>query len=129
MNDMTDIIINVIALLITVPFVPMLILYFITETITGYQQKAVHVAVNWTTFLYIVSSLTMFYIIFGQTFIGVFLIIFLLLFTLLVVAQWRMRTEINFVRTFKIFWRFCFIAFFMLYIVLVFIGIVERMFF
>lgn len=126
MRDMT---INVIAILITVPFVPMLILYFITKTITGHQQKAVHVAVNWTTFLYIISSLTMFYIIFGQMFIGIFLIIFLLLFTLLVIAQWRIKTEINFVRTFKIFWRVCFIVFFILYVVLVLIGIVERMFF
>src|SRR5690625_764597 len=116
---MTDIIINVIALLITVPFVPMLILYFITETITGYQQKAVHVAVNWTTFLYIVSSLTMFYIMVGHTFLVLILIIFLLLFTVLVVALWRMGTEIHFVRTCMIFWRFWFTAFFILDIVVV----------
>lgn len=125
---MGDIVVNIIAFLISAPIIATILLYFIVSKIMKHQQKAFHIAVNWTTILYIIASFIIIHIVFDQYFISIFLVALLLLLTAIVVIQWRTKTEINFKKVFKIFWRFCFIIFFVLYVILVCIGIIDRLF-
>lgn len=58
---MVDIIIYCFAFLVTVPFFSTWIVYFISRRVQKQKRKAIHRAVNWTTFLYICGFCALLY--------------------------------------------------------------------
>lgn len=126
---MVDAIIYVFALLITVPIITTISVYMICKRIVHYNLKAVHIAINWTTCFYIISSLILLKIILGRPFTGIIIGILLSVLTIIIIYQWRTKTEIVFTRAVKILWRICFLSFFILYNILVLGGIVNRILF
>lgn len=126
---MLDIIIYFIGFIITVPMIVALIIYLISVQLYNSRWKALHKAVNWTTLLHMIAVPLLFKVIFGNSFIGIFFILLISIFTFIAVVQWKLHTEILFRHVFKIFWRVCFLMFTFLYILLVTIGIMQRLFF
>lgn len=106
-----------------------LIIYLISVQLYNSRWKALHKAVNWTTLLHMIAVPLLFKVIFGNSFIGIFFILLISIFTFIAVVQWKLHTEILFRHVFKIFWRVCFLMFTFLYILLVTIGIMQRLFF
>ncbi|MGP4106883.1 DUF3397 domain-containing protein [Virgibacillus sp. L01] len=126
---MPDIIIYFIGLIVTVPIIATWIVYLISMKIYRHKWKAVHNAVNWTTILYIIAVVALVNEIFGISFFGTILVILISIYTIIVVAHWKIYTEVIFTKAFKMFWRICFLLFLMLYICLVLIGIYLRIFY
>ncbi|WP_077325992.1 DUF3397 domain-containing protein [Virgibacillus siamensis] len=123
---MLDIIIYLLALIITAPIAVTWIVYLIGFKLYRHKWKALHKSVNWTTPLYIIAVLVLFNLIFEQSFFGVLLVVLPSLFTIIAVVQWRLYTEVAFRNIFKIFWRICFLLFGILYCLLILIGIVKQ---
>ncbi|GAA0444423.1 MAG: DUF3397 domain-containing protein [Bacillota bacterium] len=118
-----------IALLVTVPLFATGILYYIARSSGIHPLKALHVAVHWTTIFYILSVCVIGSIIFNFNVIGIIITFLLVLITTIIVLQWRMQTEVNFARAFKIMLRISFLIFGFLYALLVLLGVIQRIFF
>ena len=119
----------IIAFLITFPIIPTLIIYKISEKIVRHKWRALHIAINWTTILYILATITMLNIIFEKQFIGIILCLILLLLVIIIIWQWKTRTEVLFNRAIKILWRLCFLIFLVAYMMIATYGIVIRIIF
>lgn len=118
-----DIIVYVIGILITIPFMSTAAVYFASKKLHSNERRAVHAAVNWTTLCYIIAVLAMLETIFGRSFLSYILVLLLSMFAVIVVFQWKRYTEVVFNRVFKVFWRACFLIFLLLYVLLVLIGV------
>lgn len=126
---MVEAIINFFAFVITIPIIATLLIYLFSKRIVRHKGKALHLAINVTTVLYIIASMMLLHIIFGHYFIGIILVFFMVILSIIIVFQWKTTTEILLVRAIKIGWRICFLTFFILYICLMMYGIIQRIFF
>ncbi|MBP1950618.1 DUF3397 domain-containing protein [Virgibacillus litoralis] len=125
---MLDFIIYFIGFIITVPVIATWIVYYISLKIYNHKWKAFHIAVNWTTILYIIAVNTLVKEVFGISFFGIVLVILIGIYTIIIIAHWKIYTEVLFSKAFKLFWRICFLLFLILYFCLVFAGIYLRIF-
>ncbi|PAV29905.1 hypothetical protein CIL05_08480 [Virgibacillus profundi] len=126
---MIDFIIYLIAFFITVPIFATWLLYKIIRKFKHGKLRAFHQAVNWTTILYIIAVTILLTIIFEKQFIGITLVFLLSILTVIIIFQWKMNTEILFKKAIKVFWRFSFLIFFVIYICLLLIGVIRQIFF
>ncbi|OZU90416.1 hypothetical protein CIL03_04525 [Virgibacillus indicus] len=126
---MVDYIVYFFAFFITVPFFATLVVYMISRKVHPGKWKAVHKAVNWTTILYIIADIMLISIIFDRQFTGIAAVILLFILTLIIIIQWKTNTEVLFGKAFKTLWRISFLLFLFIYICLLMIGIIQRIFF
>lgn len=127
-GKMIDFIIYFIAFFITVPILATWIVYKISFKLFGHKWKAIHFSVNWTTILYMIAVLILLSNIFDQQLIGVILVLLLSTLAVIIILQWRTRTEVVLPKALKTLWRLCFLIFLILYICLLLIGIIQRIF-
>lgn len=125
---MVDFIIYFIAFFITIPIVATWIVYKISLKLFGHKWRAIHIAVNWTTILYMIAVLILLSNMFDQQFIGIMLVLLLSMLGGIIILQWRMSTEVVLSKALKTLWRLCFLIFLFLYICLLLIGIIQRIF-
>lgn len=116
----------IIAFLITFPFLSTIFVYVASNKVVQHQLRAFHISINWTTILYILSTNMMLNNIFGQQFIGITIGAILFLLAMIIIWQWKTRTEVLLSRAIKIMWRLCFLFFLSTYIVLVVYGIIRK---
>ena len=119
----------IIACLITFPFVPTLLIYKVSKKIVRHKLHALHLAINWTTILYILATIIMLNNIFEQQVIGIILGLILLFLAIIIIWQWKTKTEVLFSRAIKILWRLCFLIFLVAYMMIATYGIVIRIIF
>ncbi|WP_461179748.1 DUF3397 domain-containing protein [Virgibacillus ainsalahensis] len=124
---MIDFIIYFIALLITVPVIPTLLVYLVSFRINGHPWKSLHRAVNWTTCFYIIAVILLISIIFDLQSTGVILVLLLFLVALIIFIQWKTRTEIVFTKALRMVWRLSFLVFIFIYVCLLMIGILQQL--
>lgn len=123
---MVDVIIYIIAFLMTVPIVLTALIYYLSIKFHRPVWKAVHTAVNWTTIFYMMAVILIFNM-FDIRVIGIVLVFFLFLLGLFIYMQWRFNTEVKVTKAFKLAWRICFLLFLFLYVCLVIIGIIIEL--
>lgn len=117
-----------IAFMITLPLAATFIAYIIFNKVFSHKWKAIHHAVNWTTILYIIAVTMLLTIIFDQVFIGIIILLLLSILTGIIIFQWKAHTEVDLKKAVKLLWRISFVLFLTSYMVLVFIGILQRIF-
>lgn len=125
---MVNYIIYIIAFMITLPFIATILAYIIFKNLYSQQWKAIHQAVNWTTIFYIAAVTLLLTIIFNRGFITIILLVLLCMLAGIIIFQWKVNTEVELKKALKILWRICFLLFLISYIVLVIIGILQRLF-
>ncbi|RYG74071.1 DUF3397 family protein [Lentibacillus lipolyticus] len=121
-----DMLAYLIGIIITVPMLATLGVYYAAIGAGRNNWKAVHTAVNWTTLLYILAVIVMLSTIVGSGYAGIILILLMILFTVIIVVRWKKFTEVVFYNAFKIFWRICFLLFVCLYFLLAIMGIIQN---
>ncbi|MBT2216946.1 DUF3397 family protein [Virgibacillus dakarensis] len=126
---MLDIIIYSIAFIITAPILTTWVVYQFSVKIYRQKWRAFHTAVNWTTIWYILAVMTLMSVIFNNSFYGWIIVLLLCILSIIIVIQWKTRTEVDFKRAFKGFWRFTFLLFSLLYICLILIGLIQQLFY
>jgi len=119
----------IIAFFITVPVIATWLMYFILVKWNWPKLKAFHQAVNWTTLLYIIAVLILFWLNFRINLMGVIIIFFLSALAVIIFMQWKLNMEVLLSRALKLLWRFLFLLFGLLYICLLIYDIAYRIFY
>lgn len=115
-----------ISLIITVPVLATWLTYKVLNRISNKPLKAFHSSINWTTFLYIISVIFLFEILFSVQIIGFVIVFLLMLMIIIVLGQWKIKEEIYIKKAINLLWRIAFLLFFSLYCLLIIVGIIQR---
>ncbi|WP_419883749.1 DUF3397 domain-containing protein [Peribacillus sp. B-H-3] len=123
---MISIISAVAAALITVPFVGYIAAFVFAKQVTKNHRRSVHLAMDVSTFLFIVSVHFLIIAIWHKSFFLILLLFMLGIALLVTVIHYKAKGEIIFSKVLKGFWRVNFAFFFFCYIILTVIGILYR---
>ncbi|EIJ81604.1 hypothetical protein PB1_01635 [Bacillus methanolicus PB1] len=116
----------VIATIVTIPLLGYLIVFIISKQLTRNHRRSVHLAIDVSTLLLIVSVHYITVVIWEKSFLGIIFITILMTGIIFVIIHWKTKEEIIFLQLFKGIWRFNFLLFFSAYIVLVLYGLIQR---
>lgn len=129
MESLFNYLIYLIAIVITLPIIATWFVYVMSKKIYKQTWKAVHTAVNWTTIFYIIAVIMILLMFFNKSFIGIISIFLMIMLSIIVIVQWKLKTEVILRHGLKILWRVSFLVFSFSYTFLVIFGIVHRMFY
>ncbi|MGV3466819.1 MAG: DUF3397 domain-containing protein [Heyndrickxia sp.] len=111
--------------LILIPFVAYLLVFFAVKLITDNHKKAVSYAIDITTIFLILSVNELTLVIWSHSFLWVIILLLLLIAIGFVFLFRYIRNEIIYSKVFKGFWRFNFLLFFAAYIILMVYGLTR----
>ncbi|KQL54729.1 hypothetical protein AN964_15265 [Heyndrickxia shackletonii] len=111
--------------LIMIPFIAYLLVFFVVKLITNNHKKAVSFAIDITTFFLILSVNELVLVIWSYSFLWVIVLLLLLIAIGFVFLYRYMRNEIIYSKVFKGFWRFNFLLFFAAYLILMIYGLTR----
>ncbi|CAM3410093.1 DUF3397 domain-containing protein [Cytobacillus oceanisediminis] len=115
-----------IATLVTIPLLGYLAVFIISKQITKKHRRSVHIALDVSTFLFILSVHFLIVVIWGKSYLWMILLSLLFTALIFVIIHWRVKQEISLRVMFKGFWRFNFLLYFSVYVVLIIIGLIQR---
>ncbi|WP_223700327.1 DUF3397 domain-containing protein [Sutcliffiella deserti] len=116
------------ATIVTVPVFAMLIFYVCARYLTKNNKRSFHVAIDTSTFFFILSVHFLVINIWGQSYLWIILMLLVGIAALMVVTHYKIKQEINFRRVLKGFWRFNFLLFFFAYFCLTLLGVIKRIY-
>ncbi|MDZ5470690.1 DUF3397 domain-containing protein [Bacillus sp. 31A1R] len=116
---------SIIATFITLPILGYLIVFIISKQITKHHRRSVKIALDASTILFILSVHFLIIVIWQKSFLWMILLGLISVAIIVVVLNWKLKEEIDFTRVFRGFWRFTFMIFFSIYIVLICIGLFK----
>ncbi|WP_082918069.1 DUF3397 domain-containing protein [Oceanobacillus sp. Castelsardo] len=119
-------IIYLLSFFIMVPIIATVIVYIIVLKLSRSSKKAVHIAVNWSTIFYIISTIILIQYLFNTSITGFILIFMLFVLAVIIFYQWKANVDIEIKKAFKILWKICFLLFFILYVTFSIIGIIME---
>ncbi|MCL6585882.1 MAG: DUF3397 domain-containing protein [Anoxybacillus sp.] len=123
---MSNVVAHITAAFVTVPLLAFFVVYFIARKWTRKKKKSFYVAINVSTFFFIVAVHFFIVAIWGKSYFPVMLISLLLLHLVFVIGYWKKKGDIHIPTIFRLFWRFSFLLFFFLYVGLLSYGIFVR---
>ncbi|MBS4189119.1 DUF3397 domain-containing protein [Bacillus sp. FJAT-49705] len=122
---MSSIFSSIIATFVTIPLLGYLLVFIISKQVTKKHKKSVHLALDVSTLLFVISVHYLIVTIWNQSFLWVIILSMLVIAIIFVLIHWKIKQEINVSRVFKGYWRFNFLLFFTAYIVLTVIGLIQ----
>lgn len=115
----------IIATFVTIPLLGYLLVFIIFKQITKKHRRSVHIALDITTLLFVFSVHHLILTIWEHNYFWLIILFMLITAIIFVYIFWKVKKEIDFLRVFRGYWRFNFLLFFMAYIVLTIIGLVQ----
>lgn len=122
---MSEIFSNIAAAFITIPILGYIIIFIISKQVTKKHRRAVQIALDGSTLLFIISVHYLVITIWEKSFLWLILVLILLIGVMVVFVHWKVKEEIDYHRVFRGFWRFNFLIFFSAYTILLIIGIIQ----
>ncbi|WP_338469918.1 DUF3397 domain-containing protein [Niallia sp. XMNu-256] len=123
---MSDLISSIIATFVTIPLIGYIIVFVISKVITKNHRKSVKIAIDVTTLLFVIAVHYFITAIWGLSLFWVILLFMILVAIVFVFVHWRLKHEIVLVKVFKGFWRFNFLCFGLIYLLLLTYGLILR---
>ncbi|QTM99326.1 DUF3397 family protein [Sediminibacillus dalangtanensis] len=120
---MIDLMVWLLAFCLTMPIVISWLMYIVVRKVSNNRLKALHVSVNYTTLLYILSVGVIFHHLYGTTYYGYIFIFLIVLLSFFIIMQYKVKGEVLFLTAWRRFWRLSFLLFTLLYFLLVLYGI------
>ncbi|MCA1028365.1 DUF3397 domain-containing protein [Cytobacillus kochii] len=117
---------SMIATFITIPFLGYLLVFIICKQVTKKHKKSVHLALDISTLLLILSVHFMIASIWNRSYIWLIFLFLISTAILYLLYYWRVKQEIDYGKLFKGYWRINFLFFLTAYCVLIAIGIFNR---
>ncbi|MEK4278535.1 MULTISPECIES: DUF3397 domain-containing protein [unclassified Cytobacillus] len=117
---------SLIATLVTIPLLGYLAVFIISKQITKKHKRSVHIALDVSTFLFILSVHYLIIVIWDKSYLWMIFLCLLITAVVFIIIHWRIKQEINMRILFKGFWRFNFLLYFTAYIILILVGVVQR---
>lgn len=118
---------GVIAALISVPLFGYLAVFIISKQLTGNHRQSVNLAIDFSTLLLVLSVHFLVLTIWERSFLWLILLVLFGFASLFVFIHWKYKGEIIIPKVFKGYWRFNFLLFFSAYIILVLLGVIQRL--
>ncbi|MBA3924880.1 DUF3397 domain-containing protein [Listeria rustica] len=113
------------ALVIIAPVLIFTVTFMVTQHMTKRTPKAVKRSADVTTFFLILADHFFMIVLFDQSFLLYILLLLFLIGILFVALYAKSQGDINFRKVIRGYWRICFFAFAILYLLLFVIGIVK----
>ena len=117
-DNMSKIVAYLIAFLVTFPFIVTTLTYFILTYFIKYRKKIVHKCMEYTAVVHLISTITIFNVIFQINILGSIAIFLLLVLFSFILIQWKLIRDIKIKRIWKLYLRFIFLLFFISNVVL-----------
>ncbi|WP_264737424.1 DUF3397 domain-containing protein [Cytobacillus firmus] len=117
---------SLIATLVTIPLLGYLAVFIISKQITKKHKRSVHIALDVSTLFFILAVHYLIIVIWDKSYLWMIVLSLLITAVTFIIMHWRIKQEINLRVLFKGFWRFNFLLYFTAYIVLMLIGLVQR---
>ena len=117
-DNMSKIVAYLIAFLVTFPFIVTTLTYFILTYFIKYRKKVVHKCMEYTAVVHLISTVTIFNVIFQINILGPIAIFLLLVLFSFILIQWKLIRDIKIKRIWKLYLRFIFLLFFISNVVL-----------
>lgn len=112
---MSQLLANVLSILIMVPFIAYVLVFIAVKLLTGNHKRAVRLAIDSTTFFLFICLQFMIAEIWSGAFIWFFYIGFFVIAIIFSLFHWRKHDEIHYSQLFKGVWRVNFLIFFVMY--------------
>jgi hypothetical protein len=122
----SEVISSIIATFVTIPLLGYIIVFVISKLLTKNHRKSVKIAIDITTLLFVISDYYFIKAIWGISLFWLILLTMMLIAIVIVFAHWKINHEIHFIKVFKGFWRFNFLFFGFIYILLLIYGLILR---
>ncbi|KAB2337408.1 DUF3397 domain-containing protein [Cytobacillus depressus] len=116
---------SIIAAFVMIPLLGYVLVFIICKQVTKQHKKAVHMALDVSTLLFIVSVHYLILAIWKQSFLWIIFLSLLIIAIIFVLLHWKIKNEINFALVIKGYWRFNFLLFFTAYVVLMMFGLIQ----
>ncbi|MBM7654079.1 DUF3397 domain-containing protein [Neobacillus cucumis] len=123
---MSTIFSSVLTLFFALPILGTILVFIVIKFILKSTKRSLHLALDYTTFLYIISVHFLIVTLWGKSFFWLIILVMLVLAMVFLLVHWKVKEEIIVKRVWKGFWRFNFILFFAAYFLLTFYGLVSR---
>lgn len=123
---MTEFLSSIIATFVTIPILGYIIVFVISKVLTKQHRKSVWLALDVTTLLLIISVHFLIIAIWEKNLLWLLLLMMILIAIIFVMIHWKMKKEIQFKKVFKGIWRFNFLLFSLIYIILLIYGLITR---
>ncbi|HEO8420722.1 DUF3397 domain-containing protein [Niallia sp. FSL W8-0635] len=116
---------QLISFLVIFPIITLFIVFVISKLITKKHRFSIHLALDISTFFFILSVHFLIQSIWNTS-LFIYIIIFILLIGMIfVIIHWKLKEEMEYKKIFKGIWRITFLLFFTLYVVLLIYGLVR----
>ncbi|WP_075981028.1 DUF3397 domain-containing protein [Bacillus massilinigeriensis] len=115
----------VVSILIIIPLIGYLLVFIISKLMTRQHKKSVHIALDISTFLLIISVHYLILTIWNKSYFWIVILFMLFEAIAFVIVYWKVKKEINFAHVLKGYWRFNFLVFFSIYFVLMLFGVIK----
>lgn len=122
---MSSILASFISLIVIIPMLGYLLVFSISKTVTNNHRQSVLLAVDCTTFLLIIAIHFLSKTIWERSFLPFIILLILIIAASYAIYYWRTRDDMEIVKILRGCWRANFLIFFVLYILLFFIGIIK----
>ncbi|MBV7503837.1 DUF3397 domain-containing protein [Bacillus sp. sid0103] len=117
---------SIISIFFALPFLGFIIVFFVLKMFTRNTRKSVHLALDSTTILFIISVHFLIVTIWERSFFWLIILIMILIAMVFVFVHWKVKEEIILKKVMKGFWRFNFILFLLAYLALTLYGLIHR---
>lgn len=114
---------SIFATFVTVPIIGYFVVFVIAKQITKKHRKSVHIALDTTTILFILSVHYLIVTIWEFSLLWLILILMIAMAILSLLIQYKLNEEVDFKKVFRGFLRINFLLFFSAYIILICVGI------
>lgn len=111
--------VNLKLILIFCPLIISIIIYYLSKLFLKHSRRTFHFMISWTTIFYVVAVTLLLQDMFSINLIGTMPILLLIILSIILIIQWRTRTEVVLKNGLKLLWRFSFLIFTPVYIGLV----------
>lgn len=117
---------SIVATFVTIPLLGYIIVFMISKLVTKQHRRSVQMAIDVTTLLLVISVHYFIIAIWDRSFLWFILLIMILIAIVFVITHWKLKHEIQLKKVFKGFWRFNFLLFSFVYIILLVYGLILR---
>lgn len=117
---------GLLATLVTLPILSYILIFIGAKTWTKNHRRSVHIAMDLSTVLFIVSVHYLIIAIWDKHLFWLIMLFVLAIGCSVVLVHYKVKQEIIFEKVLKGFWRLNFICFFFTYILLILFGVVTR---
>ncbi|WP_017187661.1 DUF3397 domain-containing protein [Alkalibacillus haloalkaliphilus] len=123
-----DIIVTIIALLSTIPFIVFIILFIVLKKMTNQATRSTKMAADLSCFLFVIAFIGLVDYLFNAFLLWELMLFYIVFLALIITYQWRKGEEIYLMRAVRFVWRASFVMLSVAYFLLVPIAIFLQLY-